>query len=949
MSRSRFTAVAVSLSVALGALVAFGAPRALADDPPWAHAKSDIPPDPAVRFGILPNGMRYAVMKNATPAGQTSIRLRIGSGSLEERDDQQGLAHVLEHMSFKGSTHVPPGEMLKILERDGLAFGPDTNAATEWTQTVYQLDLPRSDKGLIDTGLMLMRETGGNLLIQPKQLETERGVVLSEERLRDTPQYRAMKAQIDLLDHGQRVTERFPIGKVDVIKTASADLIRQFYRANYRPDRATLVVVGDFDPAMVEAMIKARFSSWRPVGPETPEPDLGQIEKRGLTVSVVNLPGAQTLTYIAWARPYDTSPDTAAKHRREIIENLALEVLNRRLTRLAVGDNPPFIQSESGFQDVLHSSKVAVIDATSRPDAWKPALTAIEQSVRRLTTYGVSQAEIDEEIAQSRATLVNALAGAGTRPTPELANGLVESVDAAEVFTSPAEDLALFDAATKNVTPEDVNAAAQRIFAGSGPLVEVESPVPVDGGQEAVAKVYAASVAMPVVAPAKEAAIVWPYTSFGAPGKVKSRHELADLGATQVRFENGVALTVKPTDFRKDQVLISVDIGHGRKDLPRDRPDLAWAANVLIEGGFEALSQEDAQRALAGRIYDAQASVSDDALLLRGITRPKDLDTQMQVLAAYVAHPGFRTAAFDRLRESWLQALPQLAATPEGVERLDLERLLHSGDPRWEFPTAEQIRAAKLGDLKALLNGPLEKAPIEITIIGDVSVDQAISEVAATFGALPARPDHTPIAENDGAVAFPAPTPAPIVLSDGGRADQAMAFVAWPVTDFYENTLDSRAAMLAGEVLGNRVIEQVRMAEGATYSPDVQVSLSESFPHYGVAIASVEIPPQKIPGFYADVAAITARMRESGVTADELERARNPRVAGLKKSMETNEYWLLRLEGSIADPRRLDIIRTTLPDYAKVTTADVQAAARRYFVDDRAWKLEIKPPSTPGG
>jgi zinc protease len=947
MSRSHFTALAVSMSMALGALVAFGAPVALADDQPWAQAKSDIPPDAAVRFGILPNGMRYAVMRNATPAGQTSIRLRIGSGSLEERDDQQGLAHVLEHMSFKGSTHVPPGEMLKILERNGLAFGPDTNAETEWTQTVYQLDLPRSDKGLIDTGLMLMRETGGNLLIEPSQLASERGVVLSEERLRDTPQYRAMKAQIDLLDHGQRVTERFPIGKVDVIKNAPASLIREFYRANYRPDRATLIVVGNFDPAMVETMIKARFSNWNAVGPETPEPDLGHVEKRGLTVSVVNLPGAQTLTYIAWARPYDTSPDTAAKHRREIIENLALAVLNRRLTRLAVGDDPPFIESESGFQDILHSSKVAVIDATSRPDAWKPALTAIEQSVRRLTTFGVSKAEIDEEIAQSRAPLVNALAGAATRPTPELANGLVESVDADEVFTSPAEDLALFDAATKDVTPDDVDAAARRIFAGAGPLVELESPIPVEGGEAAVTKVYEASSAVPVIAPVAEAAIVWPYASFGTPGQVKSRREIADLGATQVRFENGVALTVKPTDFRKDQVLISVDIGHGRKDLPRDRPDISWATNVLVQGGFEALSQEDAQRALAGRIYDAQASISDDALLLRGITRPKDLATQMQVLAAYVTHPGFRPAAFERLRESWLQALPQLAATPEGVERLELEKLLHNGDPRWSVPTADQIRAAKLDDLKALLKGPLEKAPIEITIIGDVTVDQAIGEVAATFGALPVRPERTPIADKDDVVAFPAPTAAPIILADSGRADQAMAFVAWPVTDFYENTHDSRAAMLTGEVFGNLVIDKVRMAEGATYSPEVQVSLSESFPRYGVAIAAVEIPPQKIPGFYADIAAITAKMRRTGVTADELERARNPRVAGLKKAMETNEYWLLRLEGSIADPRRLDIIRTTLPDYAKVTAADLQAAASRYFVDDRAWKLEIKPSAAP--
>ena len=186
-----------------------GPAAAPATTPSWAQDRSDIAPDPGVRFGVLPNGMRYAIMRNTTPTGQTAIRLRIGSGSLEESDNQQGLAHVLEHMAFEGSTHVPRGEMIKILQRDGLAFGPDTNAQTGWTQTVYMLDLPGASPSLIDTGLMLMRETASELLIDPAALETERGVVLSEERLRDTPQYRATKAQIDLFAQNQRVTERF--------------------------------------------------------------------------------------------------------------------------------------------------------------------------------------------------------------------------------------------------------------------------------------------------------------------------------------------------------------------------------------------------------------------------------------------------------------------------------------------------------------------------------------------------------------------------------------------------------------------------------------------------------------------------------------------------------------------------------------------------------------------
>jgi zinc protease len=933
MSRSSLLAAIALAALALPPL----APAQPTQDR-WTQTASDLKADPDVRFGVLANGLRYAVMRNATPAGQTSLRLRIGSGSLEENDSEQGLAHVLEHMAFKGSTHVPAGDMLKILERDGLAFGPDTNAQTGWTQTIFELDLPRSDPALIDTGLMLMRETGSELLIDPKALATERGVVLSEERLRDTPEYRAQKAQIDLLAHDQLATRRFPIGLVDVVTNAPASLVREFYRANYRPDRATVIAVGDFDPAAVEAAIKARFSDWKPVGPETAEPDLGQVEKRGLTVKVVQVPGAQTTTDIAWARPYDASPDTKAKRRRETVEDLALAVLNRRLANLALAAHPPFISGDSGFQNLLRSDKVAVVEATSTPDAWRPALSAIEQEVRRLTTYGVSRQELDREIAQSRAGLVNAAAGAATRPTPELASGLVESVDEDLVFTDPAEDLAVFDQAVKDITPAEVDAAARAVFAGAGPLVELEGPLSVAATD--VTAAYEASSAVPVSKPAAQAALTWPYASFGQPGTVKERHDIEGMGAVAVRFANGVGLIVKPTSFRKDQILVSVAIGHGREDLPRDRAVPEWTAQAFSEGGLEALSFDDTQRVLAGKIYEASLSVSDSAFDLHGATRPQDLATQMQVMAAYVADPGYRPEAFERLRQAYLTALPQWAATPEGVLRRDFETLIHDGDPRWATPGEAELNAAQPGDVKALLQAPLTAGPIEITMVGDVSVDEAIAQVAATFGALPPRPAHAPPPPGGLVTAFP--PPAAVSRTDTGRADQAMAVVAWPLTDFFEDTARSRAAMLAGEVLENRVIDKVRIGQGATYSPETEVTLSEDFPHYGVAFSAVEMPPEKIPGFFADVAAITADMRDHGVTDDELMRARNPRVATIRKARMTNEYWLTRLAGSLSDPRRLDLIRTTLPDYEKVTPADIQAAARRYFVDDNAWKLLVK-------
>src|SRR5579863_4745745 len=210
--------------LALAALAAFSLATPLKPGE-WPQARSDMKADPDIRFGSLPNGMRYAILRNATPPGQASMRLRFDVGSLMELDDQQGLAHFLEHMAFNGSKNLPGrGEMVKTLERLGLAFGADTNAGTGFDNTTYKFDLPKADDASLDTALMLLREIGGNLTLDQGAMDQERGVILSEERLRDSPAYRVMKSRLGFTMEGQRPPERFPIGLVPVIQSAKTDL-----------------------------------------------------------------------------------------------------------------------------------------------------------------------------------------------------------------------------------------------------------------------------------------------------------------------------------------------------------------------------------------------------------------------------------------------------------------------------------------------------------------------------------------------------------------------------------------------------------------------------------------------------------------------------------------------------------------------------------------------------
>jgi zinc protease len=919
------------------------APRTPLKPGEWPQARSDVPVDQDIRFGALPNGMRYAIRKQSIPPGQAALRLRVATGSLMETDAQQGLAHFLEHMAFNGSKAVPEGDMVKILERLGLAFGADTNASTNFDETVYRLDLPRTDAETVDTSLMLMREAAGNLTIAPDAVQRERGVVLSEERARDTPAFRVFKSRLEFFLKDQRPPIRMPIGKVDILKNAPASDIRAYYDAWYRPERTVLIAVGDFDVDAMEAKIRKLFGDWSAAAPAQAAPDLGKVAPRKTEAKVMVEPGAPASIQIAWIAPPDLGADTLAKRRRDLIERLGFAVLNRRLQTLARQPDPPFIAAAGFRGDQYEAAELALITVSTEPDGWRRALFAVEHEQRRAAEYGVRQDELDREIEELRALAKAAVAGAATRRQSQLAAEIQGSLDEDTVVTSPAEEMAEFEAAVKGLKAETVSAALSAAFKGEGPLVFMTSPTPLADGDAGLLKAFEDSRKLTVTAPIAPAQVDWPYQSFGAPGKVAETKEVSDLDAVFMRFGNGVRLTIKPTKFRDDEVLVRVNVGDGLMDLRPDRQSPAWAGGAFVEGGLKKISAEDMERVLASKVFGAQYGVVDEAFVLAGNTRTGDLDTQMQVLAAYVAEPGWRPEAFLRLKAAGKTIHDQYEATASGVVARDLPGLLHAGDERWAFPSREEIAGAKLEDVTGVLSPPMAAGPIEVVIVGDVTVEAATEAVAATFGALPPRPEPAALPADQKRTAFPAPDARPVVLKHKGRADQAVGFVAWPTTDFFADPQKARDTAVMGEVMSLRLIDELREAQGASYSPSVTYNHSMTWPGYGYLSASVEIPPDKLPGFFDDVRKIAADLAAKPVSADELARAKTPRIDRIERARVTNQYWLSELSGAQADPRRLDAIRAVIPGTQRVTPADVQKAAALYLKEDKAWRMEVLP------
>src|SRR5258705_2568465 len=385
------------LATALAVSVARADFAVAADAPAWPQAKSDIPVDPAIRFGALPNGMRYAILKNTTPKGEVSMRLRIGAGSLQESDAQQGLAHFLEHMAFRGSAHVPEGDVFQILQRLGLRVGADGNASTGPTQTIHQWDMAKADKPTCDYAFMLARDIVTELSLKPDAFEAERGPVLSEERLRASPGFRAFEAQNHFLLKGQLAPERSPIGKVEVIRNAPVSLVADFYRDYYRPERAALVVVGDIDPDAIESEIKARFSNWNPSGTGRPDPDYGTPQKRGQEALVFTEAGAPQSIAVSWMSPYDDRPDTAANRKHDRIERIGIAILNQRFAQAAQSADAPFAAAGAGVGNTTRSAKIASLRVSYVGDKWQRALEEADNIRRQVLAQGVTQQEGDRQ------------------------------------------------------------------------------------------------------------------------------------------------------------------------------------------------------------------------------------------------------------------------------------------------------------------------------------------------------------------------------------------------------------------------------------------------------------------------------------------------------------------------------------------------------------------------
>jgi zinc protease len=911
-------------------LVAPVTARELADEDIWPQQKSDLKPDPTAVFGKLDNGMRYVLMPNDRPKDRISLRLLVGAGSLMETPEQRGLAHFLEHMAFKGSQNLPAGDLVQYLERLGMAFGADTNARTSFESTVYQLELPNNTPAMIGKSLMVMRETADRLLILTAELDKERGVILSEKRLRDTPDYRGYVANLSFLLPDTLITKRFPIGEEEVISNTPRERMVDFYRAWYRPERLTLVAVGHFDMKQMTQAIHERFDSLRAQEPARPNPELGSIAPRGPSAQIYSDPDGQTRVSLQTVVYTDSGADTRATRAEDIALYLANGVISRRLTSISLQGNSSILNGSAQWSDLVRFVRVGSVSVQCKPEQWKAALATAEQELRRALQYGFTAPELEEQKKNLASYFEQQAKSAATRESPELANEITDHISNFEVFTDPAYDLAEFQRILPLMTPQKALAALRELWKDAGPLVFVNGAVSLPDPQPEILEALKVSQAQPVTKPANGGQDKFAYTNFGKPSTVAEKKK-AILDVEQIRFGNNVRLNLKRTAYEANTILVGVRFGGGRLQLPADKPGLkVLADNAFVSGGLGKHSLDELNRIIAGRNIGLEFTVDDDAFVFTGRTTPGDLLLQLQVIAAYFTDAGYRPEALQRFRQGLEALYLNLNRTPSGVMQSQVSRYIHSDDPRFGYPPRADVEARTLEELKAWLTPALKQGYLEISLVGDFDPKAAEQAVGATFGSLPTREAAKPPYTAQREVKFPSARELKS-FDFQSRDAKAYAVVYWPTTDF-AHVSEVRRLFVLAKILEGRVLDRIRGNQGQSYAVQSAHAPSNAFPGYGTLLTLVDASPITAQKLALQIREIAGEMANQGITQDELERARNPIVNELKKLLMDNNYLMTAVVGASQEqPQRLQRATTSVKELESLTVEQVQAVAKQYL------------------
>lgn len=906
----------------------------------WPHEKSDLRPDPSLVFGRLENGFRYVLKNNSEPRDRVAMSLNIQAGSLNERSDQRGIAHFLEHMLFNGSTHFKPGELVEYFQSIGMSFGGDTNAHTGYDETVYDIILPQGNPDDIEKGLLVFSDYARGALLLQSEIDRERGVILAEKRSRDSAGYRAHVKETEFSMQGTLIPERMPIGILETLNKADHPLMKGFYDAWYRPDNMVLVMVGDFDPKEIQPLVEKRFAGLAGSGDKPSCPELGRLQhdnseffyhhesEMGLTETSI-----ETLWNVA---PED---DSLALEVKELTDYVASKIVQHRLDELARKSDTPFTSARIYSGTFLNQIAYAEIGAKCDPDNWKESLIVIENSLRQALEFGFTETELQRVKKELLAELDSAALTAKNRNSKKLASSIIRAINKNRVLQSPEQEQELLSPVLIQMSLADVEKSFRRIWSRPGRLVKVNGNAVISGKDPlaVIKSSYLLAAQKKVTAYRGETLKDFPYLHLNDKQPVVSQEQFPDIEAKRLVFANGVVFNLKRTTFEENEIQISADFGLGKSSEPI--PGLSLLTESVIgQSGTATFSKSALDRILSGSSVELGFRIHPASFSWQGKALNKDMELLFQVLQSLLADPGVDVDAFQVSMDRFKQFYEGIATDVGGVMKLQGESFLAGGNHSFGLPPWAVFSQLNREQIQNWFLPAAGNSALEVSLVGDFDENEVLTLAGNYFSVLPQRIENRIEKET---VSFPHGKS--LALTVSSAIDKGMLVVAWKTDDFWDITR-TRGLHLLAEIFSDKMRRVIREKLGASYSPQVYNVSSRIYKGYGVMQAVLIVDPNQIAMLRKEVLGIALDMSQGKISEEELERAKGPMLTSLKDMVRTNRYWLNSVLGlSERYPQQLQWPLTILSGFEHFSLQEIQTLGKTYLAPHKAAVITIVP------
>ena len=918
---------------------AVGAQAALKPDDP-------IPVGPQVKVGKLPNGLTYYIQKNGKPEKKLELRLVIKAGSILEDDDQQGLAHFVEHLAFNGSTHFKKNELISYLQSIGVKFGADLNAYTSFDETVYILPIPTNNKDNVDKGFLVLEDWAHGLTLDDAAIDTERGIVLEELRLGKGAQDRMNKLLLPKIFNGSRYANRLPIGKEEVINNAGYDTVRRFYKEWYRPNLMAVVVVGDIDPAEAEQRIVKHFGDLKnPVKQRerTYAPIPTRTDTEALIVTDKEAGGNAVLIRYPLTEKHEKA--TFGDYREKLIESLFAAMLNQRLGELAQLPEPPYLGAGSGVSRLTARYKSYSSSAGLGKGGAAPAIDALMQENARARQYGFSAAELDRAKKNMMRNYEQAYKEREKTDSSSYVGEYVRNFLEKESIPGIDNEYRYVQEFLPAITLDELNRYARAtIPADSGKLVvymgtgKPDAPAP--SAQALLANVAAAEKI--AVKPREDKVLAQNLMEkLPTPGSIVAESQDKALGLTRLTLSNGVKVILKPTDFKNDQVMMSA-VRYGGQSLfsEADIFNARYASAVAATMGLSSYSPIDLQKILAGKSASVGIGMGEYIDNVSGSAGSSDIETMLQFV--YLKFTGARRdeGLYKSFMSKQLEGARNALSQPEAIFRDTVTATLYNNHPRVaRVVRPEDLSKVDLDRSLALYRERFSSAK-DLTFILVGSFDTAaIKPLLATYLATLPTPD-IPVAFKDVGI-----RPVNGVVKKDVRAGSEQKSVVslnftGPATYSEDERLRFNALL---EVMNIRIIEILREKLALIYGGGMNGNISHvPVGNYSIA-ATLPTGPANVDKVIAATFAEIDKMKKEGPDAADLNKVKQNWLQTHEKSMRENGYWLERLQNSVLLGTDMARILDHEKNIEKISADDLKSAAQRYFNDENYVQVVLYP------